>query len=239
MTMLQCVFCEDWFHWRVRSFVICLISFLYAFVAFIETCLITALVQHLWPRTCTAEELPVPPPLTEELELAEMVCARCVSEHPFVALYRRELGIRIGDMLEGHAAASGPGPSPSQSEPDSCSEPAAKSRKLELASASLSSESASQPQAQAQECSTVAKDQEHKSAHNALLEPRNQSAEVCKLDTLDALPEIWPKDSPAFFRDSWREQLCRCHHCLVLIHYFVFLLCLKFESTAYLAVACA
>ena len=208
MTMLQCIFCEDWFHWRVR-FLRCLITCLYAFVALTETCLSTALVQHLWPRTSTSEA-PLVPPLTEELELAEMVCARCVSEHSFVALYRRELGIRIGDVLEGHAAASGPGPSPSQSEPDSCSEPAAKSRKLELAS--LSSESASQ----AQECSTIAKDQEHKSAHNALLEPPKQSAEMCKLDSLSALPEIWPDDSPAFFHDSWREQLCRCHRCQVL-----------------------
>lgn len=41
-------------------------------------------MQHLWPR---GSEVRLVPPLTEELEQAEMVCARCTSEHEVVYFY--------------------------------------------------------------------------------------------------------------------------------------------------------
>lgn len=129
----------------------------------------------------------------------------------FVSLYRRDLGIRVRDVLgtdfgSDPVAQTAPATIPStHTELDSWNddEPAAKSRKFANAIAS-----------QTEEClsSTVPKAKRHEQ-HSASSE--TASAEICKLDMLRTLPELWPADSPAFFHDSWREQLCRCNRCLV------------------------
>lgn len=134
----------------------------------------------------------------------------------FVSLYRRDLGIRVRDVL-GTDLGSDPvaqtAPAaipPTHTERDSWNddEPAAKSRKLELHI------SANAIASQTEEClsSTVPKAKRHEQ-HSASSE--TASAEICKLDMLRTLPELWPADSPAFFHDSWRERLCHCDRCLV------------------------
>lgn len=216
MTMLQCIFCEDWFHWRVCIVSSILTQSLLIFPIMSDYLfLVVVLSQHLWPR---GREIRLVPLLTEELEQAEMVCARCVSEHRFVALYRRELGIRVVDVPEGTASPNKNQPAPD----DSCNEPAAKSRKLELTTPEKSA-------ASSQECSssTVPKSATQEQADTASVAAPTHSADECKLNTLSTLPETWPEDSPAFFHDNWRERLCRCHRCLVL-YSSTFLLILYF-----------